>query len=253
MRQTARFALLAAAASLMLAGGARAQSIYGPGGLFLNPTADFPARGQITPSVLVIPQASGPSALGGKRTWYSYSLDYGVTERIEIGVTHLKVAPGGTGFKDGSTGGSVKYKLVEGRPGNRPDVAIGAGFLTGGDVNASVQFVALRFTPKGMAKHPMHLHLGAFYANVLNQFQRRNLVPYAGVDYQLSDSLILFGEMRARSTRPEAAADVKPPSAIGLVWQPSSAIKVALAYANNGWSDSHKLAFGVGYRIGIRR
>src|SRR2546428_12259654 len=115
MRSTLRVTLLVAIAALLTAGGAaRGQSIYGPGGLLLNPPADFPARGQSTPSVLLIPQDS--AAIGGRRTWTSYTLDYGATDKLELGATHLKIAPGDTAFHSGSTGGFAKYRLLDGSP-----------------------------------------------------------------------------------------------------------------------------------------
>src|SRR4051812_47537136 len=87
MQSRARVAwggLVSLALSLIVGSAAWGQSIYGPGGLFLNPTADFPAKGQFTPALLVIPQDS--AELGGRRTWVSYTLDYGLSERLEVGV-----------------------------------------------------------------------------------------------------------------------------------------------------------------------
>jgi hypothetical protein len=247
MRIASRVAMVAIVlGSLFGASSAWGQSIYGPGGLFLNPTADFPAKGQLTPAVLVLPQEN---ALSKRRTWMSYSVDYGLRGDLEIGVTHLKVNPG----QAGSTGGSFKYRLVQGRRPGAPDVAVGAGFLTGGDVNAAVVFTALRFTFEPYRRHAGHVHLGLLYADRLIGNQRRNTLPFGGLDVALTDNLTLFGEMRSRSTRPASAADLKPPSAVGLVWSPTRLTKIVIAYADNGRSRIHKLSFGVGYRIGLRR
>jgi hypothetical protein len=257
MRSTPLFTAAAILVATLAVGGAvSAQSIYGPGGLFLNPTADFPPKGQLTPAILRIPQASGPNGLDARRTWYSYSLDYGLTEKLEVGAVYLKIAPGGGqthDFQDASIGGFAKYRILDGSVGGRPDVAVGGSFLTGGDANARVAFAALRFTPRLDLRYPAHLHLGVLYANQLNKFQRHNTLPYVGVDLGLSDTLIFFAEVRARATKPAGAADVKPPSAVGLVWQPSRSLKIVVAYADNGWSDSHKISVGIGHLIGGRR
>jgi hypothetical protein len=246
-------AVLTLALIFVLGGGTEAQSIYGPGGLFLNPTADFPAKGQLTPAFLLIPQES--NELGGRRTWTSYTLDYGLTDRLEIAGTYLRVNPGSSGFRDGSFGGSLKYKVIEGQPGRRPDVAVGIGILGSGDVDAQVGFVALRYSLKEQEpRHPAHFHLGALYADDLNGVTHQDLVPYGGVDYTLTRNLIAFAEMRARMrAKPIGASDTEPPSAVGLVWRPTASLKLALALANNGWSDGHKLSFGIGFIRTIKR
>jgi hypothetical protein len=239
--------LLLISSLFQLATEAHGQSIYGPGGLFLNPTADFPAKGQFTPAFLVIPQES--AALGGRRTWTSYSLDYGLSERIEIGTTYLKVNPGNPPFEDGSLGGYAKYRLFEGQNGGRPDVAIGVSILGGGDVDAEVGFIAARFSPKEPdPRHPAHLHVGLLYADKLNGVTREDVVPYGGFDVGITPELLFFGEARALME-----ADLAPATAVGFVWTPFRSLKLAIAYANNGWSGGNKLSFGVGYRIGTRR
>src|SRR5205807_9167769 len=53
--------------ALAAAGRVSAQSLYGPGGLFLLPTASLPEKGQLTPAVLVLPQHSPTD--GKTRTW----------------------------------------------------------------------------------------------------------------------------------------------------------------------------------------
>jgi hypothetical protein len=251
MRQTVRVAaVMALTATFSLGGTAWGQSIYGPGGLLLSPTADFPRKGQLSPAFLVLPQES--SALGGRRTWVSYTLDYGLSDRVELGITHLKINPSRPPFEDGSTGGFVKLKLLEGKPGGRPDVAVGATYLGGGDADAKVAFLALRFATRPDASgRGARAHLGLLYADQLNEFKRHDEVPYGGIDVDLSRNLIGFAEIRGlMDAKPAGAADLKSPSALGLVWRPASSIKVVVALANNGWSDDHRLSFGVGYSIG---
>ena len=57
MNSIGRIAALVTIALASASGVAHSQSIYGPGGLFLNPTADLPTKGQLTPAFLVIPYA----------------------------------------------------------------------------------------------------------------------------------------------------------------------------------------------------
>src|SRR6187402_1604257 len=71
---------------------AQAQSLYGPGGLFLHPTADIPPKGQATLGAIVLPQKIPPTdGLHTHPTWGTISLDYGLTEDIEIGATNLMI------------------------------------------------------------------------------------------------------------------------------------------------------------------
>src|SRR5438552_1258896 len=87
---------------------ARAQSLYGPGGLFLHPTADVPPKGQLTAGALVLTQRIPPTpGFHQIPTWGSVSLDYGLTRDVEIGVTSLAI----TDFAP-SYGGSFKYRFL---------------------------------------------------------------------------------------------------------------------------------------------
>src|SRR5947207_12191349 len=86
---------------------AGAQSLYGPGGLFLHPAASLPAKGTLTPAVLLLPQHN--PFTGVTRTWISASLDYGATDDLEVGVLALKIT---AGEAEPSEGGFAKYRLV---------------------------------------------------------------------------------------------------------------------------------------------
>jgi hypothetical protein len=228
-------------AILIFAGSGSAQSIYGPGGLLLNPTADLPPVGQLTPAVLVLPQES--DAIGGWRTWTSVILDYGLAERWEVGAIYLD-ASGFPEGRDGSIGAFGKYQILPGSQ-RSPAVAVGAGFLTGGDLNGQTLFLAARqeLSRPGSA-HPLRLHAGVFYADELNGTERDDLVPYVGLEYGLSRTMRLFGEWRS-----EMRGDIEPVAAVGVLLRPGDRYHVALALANNGRSDGLRFSIGVGYTI----
>src|SRR4051794_16908449 len=115
--------------AVLLAAPAGAQSLYGPGGLFLHPSAALPQKGKLTPGFLILPQHN-PDA-HEDRTWFSGSLDYGLTDRLEIGATYLKISDWG---RSASAGGFVKYGLLT-ETERRPAVAIGYTQLGFGEVN----------------------------------------------------------------------------------------------------------------------
>lgn len=248
-------AVIAAVAGIGLlgaTGSAQAQTIYGPGGLLLNPTADFPKKGSITPSVLAMPQRkeTGPGYL----TWTSYNVDYAASDDLELGATYLKVSPGSPAmFQDGSAGLYAKYRAFKSRPGTPVDVAVGASFLSGGDANASTAFVAGKYAlTRPGAKHGANLHLGAIYVNELDCIKHHRTVPYAGVDYGLTPSLRLFGEARAALGRVnEDGMGSHPQRAVGLIYQPDDKLKLVVGYAHNGWNDkAPQFSIGIGYGLG---
>lgn len=244
----------------LLIGMAPAQaSIYGPGGLLLNPTAELPPQGELTPAALGIKQ-DGPGALGGRRTLASYGLTYGVSDNIELGVTHLRLNPTVGAKSDPSTGASLKLRLLRGKIDGRPDVVIGGNFLSGGDLDGQSGFLAARFSTAldEKNKKTANLHLGLMYANELWGIKRRELMPYAGVDMELLKNLRAFAEVRGRMGVDGPVGglnvpDVRAPRAIGLVWQPLGGLKIFVGSANNGQSRSMSPSIGIGYTVGVRR
>jgi hypothetical protein len=246
---TVLFTALVATLVTSAAPQAHAQSIYGPGGLFLNPSADLPEKGQITPAVLVMPQRLQQ---GGRLTWSSYSLDYGLSDKWEIGTTYLKVNPGSGEFKNGSAGLYAKYKVLAEVPRRRPALAVGGNFLEAGDSEARTAFAALRFSPtRPGAKHPAALHLGAMYIDKLDGIKYREWAPFAGAELSLTDHLSTFAEVRPRLTPQNGATKgTFANRSLGLVWKPIQHFKFILVYGSNGWNDkSSQLGFGIGYAL----
>lgn len=246
--------LLIAAGTLLATGiAAHAQSIYGPGGLLLNPTADFAPKGNISPAALWIP-TKDPG--GATRSLYSIGANYAATDKLEVGVSYLKLAPGGS-KPDGSFGGFAKYKLATGRGGWSPDIAAGAGFLAGGDLDARTAFLAARFTPLPTeTKHPFHLHAGVLYADRLYGGKRDDAALYVGADVALTPQLAAFAEYRQKLGLESGSGgepDRHAPNAIGLIFKPAEDYKLVVAYANNGPSTDNRLAIGVGFTLGSRR
>jgi hypothetical protein len=231
-----------------LAGAASAQSLYGPGGLFLLPTAAVPEQGRVTPALLVLPQHN-PEA-HSTRTWESVSVDYGATDDLEIGATYLKVA----GWdRNASAGGYAKYRFLRAERDGRPqgaglDAAAGFTVLGGGDVDAQVGFLALRRPVQLAADRSLVGHLGVEYLGTLDGISRHEWQPYAGVELGLVPRLVLAGE-----ARPRGRGDFETPFALTLVYRYGAANRLALTWANNGLSDHPMFGFGAGLTIGGRR
>ena len=217
---------------------ARAQSLYGPGGLFLHPTATFPERGQVTPAFLVLPQHDPVE--DSTRTWQSASLSYGLRDDLEIGVTHLKVA----GWdRNASYGGFFKYRLLE-ESQRCPAVAVGFTQLGFGDVNTRLGFLALRKQLSRPERRRIVGHLGVQYADEVDGISRHEFQPYAGLELGLTSRLTFIAE-----ARPRMNAEFGTPLALTLSYQVSDRWKLAVTWANNGRSDTPK--FGIGVGVGL--
>jgi hypothetical protein len=244
---------MAAVLLLGAAGSAGAQSLYGPGGLFLHPTASMPARGQLTPAVLVLPQHH-PVA-DQTRTWVSVSAAYGATDDLEVGATYLKVA---NWDREGSGGGFARYRFLR-ETSSRPAAAVGFTYLGFGDVNARTAFMAFQkqvnLPTSGSGKedeaeeprHPVILHLGALYIQELDGFSHHQWEPYGGVEVGVAPRLRFIAE-----GRPRGNAEFGTPLALTLAYQYGASGRLALTWANNGLSDDPRFGFGAGFAVGGR-
>ncbi|MCC2671276.1 MAG: Exopolysaccharide biosynthesis protein YbjH [Armatimonadetes bacterium] len=229
--------------ALLLLSGApvSAQTLYGPGGLFLHPTASFPEPGKVTPAILVLPQYN-PSAKS-TRTWISGSVDYGLSRDLEVGATIVKVS----GWdRDPSTGGYIKYRLLQ-ETARRPAVALGYTQLGGGDVNARVGFLALK-KQVSQGAHPVTTHLGVMFVDEVDSITHHRWEPYAGIEVGLASKLSLLAEGRARTEH-----DLGTPLALTRVYKPSKDWKLAFTWANAGHSSHPLFGFGAGISLGSRR
>jgi hypothetical protein len=222
---------------------ARAQSLYGPGGLFLHPTADVPPKGRLTGGVLALEQRI-PSTPGlhEQPVWLSGSLDYGATEDIEIGITGLAI----TDFKT-SWGGSFKYRFLH-ESASRPAVAAGFAMSGWGGSDGQQGFVAARKQLNRGGGHPIIGHLGLLYLNDLAGLPYHQLLPYAGVEYGVARRLTLIGEFR-----PRGKSDFKTSTALSLSWEYARGGRLVVTWANTGQSTQPRFGVGVGILMGGRR
>jgi hypothetical protein len=227
---------------LFLAPPASAQSLYGPGGLFLHPTAALPEKGQLTPGFLILPQHN-PTA-HEDRTWLSGSLDYGLTDRIEIGFTALGVTDWG---RDASYGGFFKYKLLT-ETADRPALAIGYTRLGFGDMNGQQAFLAARKQVAPGKRHPVWVDLGVQYTDEIDGTPKHQFMPYAGVEVGLTSRLTFIAEGRPRGNN-----EFGTPLALTLSYQVTKQWRLAVAWANNGLSDHPEFGVGAGFSLGARR
>lgn len=231
-----------AAVGATVAKPASAQSLYGPGGLFLHPTADVPAKGKLTPAFLVLPQHNPVE--DSDRTWETFTLDYGLSDRLEVGLTGITVAGWN---KDPSVGGFFKYQFMQ-ETQNRPAAAIGFTGLIAGELNTRAGFLAFRKQVGNISKHPIVAHMGVQYVDVEDGLPRDEFRPYAGLEFGISSRLSFIAEARPRGDR-----EFGTPLALTLAYKVSDNWRLALSWANNGQSDRPMFGFGAGFSLGARR
>jgi hypothetical protein len=223
--------------------GVEAQSLYGPGGLFLHPTADTPEKGQLTAGVLVLPQHIHPTpGLHTNPTWISGSLDYGLTRDVEIGFTSLAI----TDFET-SYGGFFKYRFLH-ESRSQPAMAVGFTYSGFGENNGRAGFLALRKQLSMSERHPVIGHLGLQYINVLGGLPYNQFLPHAGAEFGLARRLTLIAEVR-----PRGKGDIKTSTALSLSYAYGKGNRVVVTWANTGQSVQPRFGFGAGYLIGTRR
>ncbi len=228
-----------------------AQTTYGPGGLFIHPTAYLPRKSAIGLNSSYFRQTEARTRHG---EWFPQSLTYSVTDRLQVGGLYLHRSIDDQD-EDG-LGAFAKAQLLAEGP-DRPAVAL-AGSYVGGDFRySSVALVASRRFRAG-GRDTFIGHVGAQYAS------RPRFDPSRPPDFEgpeLGDSgLFVGGELplgRAISLVAEAGTRFKfethAESAIGLMWTGPGSLRVGIGVVNVGPSRDHGFFIGAGYGFGGNR
>jgi len=223
-----------------------AQSVYGPGGLFLNPTAAMAPAGQIEPSVLALRQHySGTTSKNSfDATWLSSAVDYGLRPNVEIGAAVAAVAglPGGG---NPSFGGYAKYRLFP-ETGSRPAAAVGLTILGFGQTNFRAGFAALRKSSR-ISGLSLAGDLGLQYVDVSVGKSRHSFQPYAGAELGFARGWTFTVE-----ARPRLYSEIGTPLALTLIHRVRSGYQIAVTWANNGAVQSPGFGVGAGLTLGSR-
>lgn len=221
---------------------ARAQSLYGPGGLFLHPTAAMQERGRLTPAAILLPEHNPP-----KHTtwlWLSGAVDYGVTKNLEAGLTVVKIT---AHYGGASEGGFLKYRLLEERR-DRPAVAVGFTGLGFGAADTRIGFLAARKPAGTIRKLPIYLDAGVQYVDLRDGMSLHEFQPYGGIEVAVTPRLSLSAE-----ARPRLRHEWGTPLALTAAYRVTRNWRLAVAWANNGASDRPFFAIGAGFSLGSRK
>ena len=222
-----------------LCGRLPAQTVYGPGGLFIHPTTFMPERGDIDLNVSYFTQQIPPLR---ETEWLPVSLTYGLAGRAELGALYVHRR---AGARQGDSGGAfAKYQILA-DSSHTPAFALAGSWISGDVKLASVSGVASHlFRSRGQPV--LTVHAGVQWA------RRADIVTpeedtgvFAGLEAPFSRQLSLVGEIGTRFR-----FDHSQTSAIGCMWTPSRQVRIGVSYINVGRSSENRFMVGVGYRLG---
>lgn len=245
--------------------GAWGQSAYGPGGLFMIPSAYTSPEGQANLGMMGGREGMWAPHGPHEHFWLSTALAYGATDRLQVGFTHILIQDADAKPTWGVFG---KYQL---RPekGNRPAIALSGVWLPvwhwrteAVALSASKSF---RFSDSVTA----HLHAGALHARFFNGIKTDlhpyaplaghspsslydpsrpivRQVPFGGVDISLGKwvKITAEGRMRIIADHPEAI-----PAKVGVLFTLPGNGRLGFAWGSNGLDSESSLTIGVGYNI----
>jgi hypothetical protein len=216
-----------------------AQTVYGPGGLFIHPSALTPPKGSVGLNVSFYTETKTG---GGHEEWLPVSLAYAASDRAQVGALFIDRRAGGSHRESG--GIFAKYQLVPDGP-RHPALALTGSYL-GGDVKQwSLSGVASHRFTSG-SRTSLIGHAGLQWVRRTDDIQPEgDLAAFVGAEIPLTTRLSLLGEYGTKlSFNPE------PASSIGLQWSSPGGISVGIAYLNTGRSSDNRFFVGVGYPIG---
>lgn len=208
---------------------AQAQTLYGPGGLIINPTAySNPAGYFEINSSIFNRQVSGSTI-----SLYPISATYAFTGRMEAGALYVGQL---TGSRHDDLGGLYIKDAFLSESKGRPAFALIGTSLTGAGTTSTLTLMGSKEITPGW-----HLHLGARYVNY--SFDSRadgNLI--AGTDFMVAKRLRFIAEADSRLYIYQFGSE-----AFGLQYMGPVVVTVGLV---NQASNRYAFFFGVGYPVG---
>ncbi len=269
-RRTAFLILVLCGVLLSAPSAVRAQSAYGPGGLFLIPSALTPPAGSVGLGSMAGVQDMWAVPVPHEHLIVSSNVAYSATDRLQIGMTNIVMrdvthAP--------SWGPFAKLRLNdETRKG--PALAISAVWIPNNhwrtevvSLSASKSF-SLTETVNG------HVHVGAMHASWLTGMNTKwhpynprdpeatptaaqaryfdpsrpivRQAPFAGIDIGIGSYVKVTAEARYRliTDHPDSL-----PGFVGIVFTPHPLAVLGFAMGSDGLGENPEFKIGVGYNI----
>ena len=215
----------------------RAQTVYGPGGLFVHPTASAPQAG-LQANLSWFTQESN----GARSRWVPASVTYSPDGRIQYG--GLFVSRRAAGRERSSGGAFAKYQVIR-QSVLSPGIAVSGSYL-GGDVQQSSLSVV------GSGRIPattLTVHSGLQWTRRADlPVSRDGFSRFVAVEASLGKGLRLVAESGSRFNFQR-----EPASAYGVMWSSPGGYQLGIGWVNTGRSGSHRLFIGAGITVAGNR
>jgi len=244
---------------------AGAQSAYGPGGLFMIPSAYTSPEGQANLGMMGSKEGMWAPHGPHEHLWLSTAVAYGATDRLQVGFTQIA-------FRDANAkptwGAFAKYQL---RPesGNRPAIAVSGVWLPVWHWRTEAVSLSASKTIRLSDTASAHIHVGALHTRWFQGIKTDHhpyapteghpdspfydksrpivrQVPFVGVDVGVGKWVKLTAEGRTRliSDHPDAI-----PAKVGIIFTLPGNGRLGFAWGSSGLDSENSLTIGVGYNI----
>ena len=210
---------------------AHPQTLYGPGGLIINPTAYTDRAGlmEVNASFFDRQPAGSPTL-----AFYPLSVTYAFTDRFELGALYVGERVNSSSF---DRGGFFFKQGVATEGSKRPAVALVGTMLTGQGTSSTLTLIGSKTLPSGT-----RLHLGA--RGIDNSFSNRldgNLI--AGADFGIAPKFRFIAEGDTRLRQYKVGS-----SAFGIQYA-APAMTLTIGAIDQA-SGRYSFFFGAGYPVG---
>lgn len=180
-------------------------TIFGPTGLILNPTAGVMGRGQYSTQLSYYREEPNFFELRG----WNLNIATGIADRLELalGLQDVKVTltPGGTFLDMTGVSGGLKYQVRE-ESGNSPAVAVGVIGSNVAKQGGAYVVWSKTLTAKGGGQHgenDWRVHAGARYDSVdarrsVTGSDENKVTVFGGIEAPVANRLRFMGEFNSR-------------------------------------------------------
>ncbi len=228
-------------------------TIFGPTGLILNPTAGVMGRGQYSTQLSYYKEEPTFFELRG----WNLNVATGIADRLElaVGLQDVKATatPGGTFFDMTAVSGGLKYQVKE-ESGNSPAVAVGVQMSNVAKQGGAYVVWSKTLTAKngggGNGENDWRVHAGVRYDNVDSRrsatgSDENKVTVFGGIEAPVANRLRFMGEFNQRHK-----ALVTTPFSATLHYGASENTHVFAGIARIGTSAETGWVVGINYGFG---
>jgi hypothetical protein len=255
---------------LCVPGIVRAQSAYGPGGLFLIPSGLTPPAGSIGFGAMAGYQDMWAAPVPHEHLLVSTNVAYSASDRLQVGMTNIVMRDV---THSPSWGPFAKLRLAE-ETRRGPALAISGVWIHAGHWRTEAVFLSATKSFSLTDRIAGHVHAGAMHATWMNGINTNwhpynprdpeavptaaqaryfdpsraiiRQAPFAGIDIGFGEYVKVTAEARYRiiTDHPDSI-----PGFVGIVFAPHPLARLGFAMGSDGLGGDPEFKIGVGYNI----